>query len=268
LTASEGKCPDVVDLTESSIDLDVVGRPFTNHQTVVVHLDLDAAVPLGMEFADCDCLLRAFIKDIKVPFVGFRSVTSSQCKHRRAHVVEVHEAPVFSAADIIDVLSTLREQADTLPTVEVVLAPERLVDFDDHPAPSLTSSPLFKSKPTCRPLWKWFLHLSNLLTLMIALRPCTCFSWISDVLLEGESSASCGSLIRQAESAFVPREMALAIHRLQSSCVTEEERKLKSFARRNLQKLPNWPVWDAAFDSQLDGHHRDGTIGVPAEARC
>jgi hypothetical protein len=61
--------------------------------------------------------------------------------------------------------------------------------------------------------------------------------------------------------------MALATHQQQSSCVTEEERKLKSFARRNLQKLPNWPVWDAAFDSQLDGHHRDGTIGTPVKKR-
>jgi hypothetical protein len=80
-------------------------------------------------------IIRAFVKDIKVPFIGFRSVASTRCKHRGACVVEVHEKPVFSAADIDDALSALRDQAHVPSTVDVVLAPERIADLDDCPAP-------------------------------------------------------------------------------------------------------------------------------------
>jgi hypothetical protein len=45
--------------------------------------------------------------------------------------------------------------------------------------------------------------------------------------------------------------------------MTPEERELKSFTRRNLQRLPNWPDWDAAFDAQLDAHLAAGALGLP-----
>ena len=57
--------------------------------------------------------------------------------------------------------------------------------------------------------------------------------------------------------------MTEVIHRLQTEGMTMEERRLKRFTRRNLQKLPNWPDWDAAFDAQLDAHFKMGTISAP-----
>ena len=33
--------------------------------------------------------------------------------------------------------------------------------------------------------------------------------------------------------------------------------------RCNLQRLPNWPEWDEAFDAQLDAHVTAGTFGDP-----
>jgi hypothetical protein len=45
--------------------------------------------------------------------------------------------------------------------------------------------------------------------------------------------------------------------------MTEEERGLKRFTRRNLQHLSNWSLWDAAFDDQLDAHRKAGTISLP-----
>jgi hypothetical protein len=55
----------------------------------------------------------------------------------------------------------------------------------------------------------------------------------------------------------------LHIHRLQTDGMTPEERALPKLTRPRLKKLPNWPVWDAAFDAQLDAHLRDGAIGDP-----
>jgi hypothetical protein len=45
--------------------------------------------------------------------------------------------------------------------------------------------------------------------------------------------------------------------------MTPEERLLSKFTCRNLQKLPNWSGWDAAFNAQLDAHCEAGTIGRP-----
>ena len=43
--------------------------------------------------------------------------------------------------------------------------------------------------------------------------------------------------------------------------MTNEERNLKSFTRKNLMKLSNWPEWQAADDKQLNSHFDAGTIG-------
>jgi hypothetical protein len=42
-----------------------------------------------------------------------------------------------------------------------------------------------------------------------------------------------------------------------------EERILSRLTRHKLKRLPNWPIWDEAFDAQLDAHYRDGAIGDP-----
>jgi hypothetical protein len=58
-------------------------------------------------------------------------------------------------------------------------------------------------------------------------------------------------------------ELSKVIQRLQTEGMTSAERLLTKFTRRNLQKLPNWSEWDAAFDAQLDAHCHAGTIGRP-----
>jgi hypothetical protein len=57
--------------------------------------------------------------------------------------------------------------------------------------------------------------------------------------------------------------MAAVLRRLQTDGMTPEERELKSFTRRNLQKLPNWDQWDEAFDAQLDAHRLAGAFEMP-----
>ena len=58
-------------------------------------------------------------------------------------------------------------------------------------------------------------------------------------------------------------ELSLLVSRLQTSGMTDEEKKLKSFSRRRLMELSNWSTWDDMFDSQWDAHYRDGTLGIP-----
>jgi hypothetical protein len=51
--------------------------------------------------------------------------------------------------------------------------------------------------------------------------------------------------------------------RLQSDGMTEEEKALPRFTRKNLMTLSNWAEWDDAHDRQLDAHHAAGTFGAP-----
>ena len=52
------------------------------------------------------------------------------------------------------------------------------------------------------------------------------------------------------------------MRKLQNDHMTEEEKALKSFTRKNLMKLSNWSDWQAADDKQLDSHFDAGTIGM------
>jgi hypothetical protein len=45
--------------------------------------------------------------------------------------------------------------------------------------------------------------------------------------------------------------------------MTDAEGSLPKLTRHRLKQLDNWPIWDAAFDKQLDSHHRDGALGPP-----
>jgi hypothetical protein len=57
------------------------------------------------------------------------------------------------------------------------------------------------------------------------------------------------------------------INRVLSDGMTDEERRLKSFSRRQLKTLPNWETeWRPAFYDQMDAHHKDGTFGEPCPA--
>jgi len=49
--------------------------------------------------------------------------------------------------------------------------------------------------------------------------------------------------------------LMLIVHRLQSSVMTNEEHTLPKLTHRQLKTLPNWEVWDAMCNKQLDAHH-------------
>jgi hypothetical protein len=78
-----------------------------------------------------------------------------------------------------------------------------------------------------------------------------------------QSSAELRHAIDCYEQLLTDQDMSLILHRLQTDCMTDEERQLKSFTRHQLKKLSNWLEWDAAFDAQLDAHFAAGALGLP-----
>jgi len=77
------------------------------------------------------------------------------------------------------------------------------------------------------------------------------------------STAPPYALIKTLESSICDVDMARLVYRLQNSDMTDEERLLKRFTRRQLKRLKNWSDWDNAIDAQLDAHRKAGCIGVP-----
>ena len=225
--------PDVLDFSLSMPDLDVASCPFTGLSTVTVSLELESDAPFGFVVDACRRLQRAFVTSISRAATR-QSLRSFRKKYLGSYVVSINDEPVFSVADVARIAERLRALPTVPDTVPVVLAPERTADFDDRPPP---------------------LHLR-----MHDLRHVCALQSVSG---EGKTFDEYRTALSAFESDLTDIEMTEVIHRLQTEGMTMEERRLKRFTRRNLQKLPNWPDWDAAFDAQLDAHFKMGTISAP-----
>jgi len=51
------------------------------------------------------------------------------------------------------------------------------------------------------------------------------------------------------------------VRKLVNDHMTDEERRLPSFSRKNLMTLSNWEEWRTADHKQLDFHYDAGTMG-------
>ena len=228
-----GGDPDALLIDDIFPELIVTTSPFIQETTVSMPLDAAADHPCGLHFDRCSRLLRAFVSRIDTPAAGHR-IGAFRRKYVGSYVVSVNGSPVFSVADIDSALQRLQALEDPPSHVDFVFAPERRAEFDSRPTP---------------------LHLR-----LADLRHVCA---LQSVVGEGKTSAEFQSLIAEFEDDLTPTEMSELIHRLQTNDMTPEERRLKSFTRRNLQKLSNWSLWDEAFDTQLDAHFEAGTLGHP-----
>ena len=225
--------PDVLDFTMSVPDLDVSTRFFTNFKTVSVPFDPESPTPLGITFDSCSRLKHAYVKAIHRPALS-GTLRAFRREHVGSYVVSVNDVPIFSLSDLDACLASLALQSPTPASIDLVLAPERRSAFDDRPSP---------------------LHLR-----MHDLRRICALQSVSG---EGMTPDGYRTALDAFASDLSDVELSAVIHRLQTKGMTPEERLLSKFTCRNLQTLPNWSEWDAAFDAQLDAHHKAGAIGEP-----
>jgi len=124
----------VLDTTFLVPDLDVSISPFLQLQKVCVHLDLTAEHPFSLSFCSCNHMRCAYLADIHQQPIGF-SLRSAWRQLLGSYVVSINNTPIFTTADIDQLLSSL-QRLDSIPTtVELVLAPDRSSAFDNHPPP-------------------------------------------------------------------------------------------------------------------------------------
>jgi hypothetical protein len=197
---------------------------------------VSATHPLGFEFSDCSHLHRAFICRIDRPGVSF-SLATYRRRFLGSYIVSVNDIPTFSSSSIQEIVDDLCRTApdEEPPIVNVTLAPERKSDVR-----ASGGSPLHLR-----------LHDLRHICALRSIPPTT------------QSAAELRHAVTSFENMLSDHDLNALLHRLQTDCMTDEERKLTRFTRRNLKKLSNWPEWDAAFDAQLDAHYAAGALGLP-----
>jgi hypothetical protein len=227
---------DIVNLDSSVADFDVSITPFANLSTIRVRVDPTSELPLGFDFCDCSMLHRAFISRIARPGLKY-SHPQFRRKFLGSYIVSVANTPTFSADSVSAAVDAVIASSSAEPfEIDVVLALERKADVTQARAPPL--------------------HLR-----LHDLRHICALRSVSDNL--SVSPSDLRSALEYYESQFDNRDLIAIIQRLQTDCMTPEERRLKRFTRRNLKKLSNWHEWDAAFDAQLDAHFEAGALGLP-----
>ena len=229
-----GETLDYMGTDTYSSSLEVVATPFTALDSITVTFDPSEDHPIGLEYAQCSKLDRAFISDVHSSPVGHRARTFMR-KYKGSYIVSVANTPVFTPDDIDKVLITLSQLDDPPLTLTIVLAPERATELNDD-----RMSPLN-------------LRLHDLR------RICALQSIDGTALNQADYAERLNDYANSLSDTAVTELIA----RLQTNDMTPEEQRLKRFTRRSLQKLSNWSVWDEAFDAQLDQQHKDGTIGLP-----
>ena len=234
----------------SSIDdetLDVNLSPFTDLRHVELPFDPSASRPLGFKVATDSHLRRAFAEKFSHP--------DDVTKYEGAYILNVAGTDVYSQEDVEAVITRLR-QAKTPPTaVKLTLA----VDWRD------------KSSDRGPPP----LHLRACDIRRIAA--------LRSVAGEGTNSAQRRAHVRnlagQPSAGYTPPDSddtvpldsteLIELRRLQNEHMTDEEKRLSSFSRKQLMTLSNWKDWQKADDDQLEAHYKAGAIGkaVPRPRR-
>jgi hypothetical protein len=214
--------PDTLNLDSAVENFNISTLPFADLTTVRVSLDLNAPSPMGFDFCDCSQLHRAFVHRVTRAATSF-SLAKFRKRFIGSYIVSVNGVPTFSSASISTVLDELRNSPSAPATIDVVLAPERKANLNF----SGSGSPLH-------------LRLHDLR------RICALRFAPTD---PHQSAAEVRLAVDNYEQLLSDHELAAMIHRLQTDCMTDEERQLKSFTRNQLRKLSNWLEWDAAFDA-------------------
>ena len=226
---------DLHDFTVDVPDLETTSTPFLQLKTITVPLELESERPLGLAFDTCSKLKRVFASAFTRAPVG-RSLRATRREFVGSYVVSLDDSPIFSMDDVTATLTRLSSLEAPPATVELVLAPERRSELTSRPGP---------------------LHLR-----MNDLRRVCALQLVAG---EGMSIDEYSAAVAAVEKDLRGLDLDHLIARVQSAGMTDEERKLTKFTRRNLQKLSNWAEWDASFDDQLDQHLKDGTFGLPVK---
>ena len=132
-----GEDPSIVFDAEVSIpDLDVSLSPFIKTEAFQIPFKPKNANPLGISFANCDKLGRAFIADMTCKPTG-RTAKAFKKHYRYSYIISIGEEHVYDTNDIDSIIQNLCA-LDSPPThIDIVIASDRDKEIHSHKPSSM-----------------------------------------------------------------------------------------------------------------------------------
>ena len=257
---------------ESSMDfrgdvesLEVDPSPFTRLEEVTMPCNWGEETALGLEFSKCSRMLRAFISHIDkgIAAKGLKNRAFHR-KYLGAYVVEVQGEPVYSVDDIVNVLDNLALEKPPPATVILTLALEKLQTQEpkeSHLHGQINMLCTVSALNLVDGEGRSPIEVrKELKTKMKEFTPTRCVQAVQLVHEQGEDEG----LAFSGAAPEVMDHLVYRVNQMHNDHMTDEEKQLKHFTRRNLMRLANWKTdWEPAFDAQLDGHFESGALGHP-----
>jgi hypothetical protein len=238
-----------VELKEPVVDVSL--SPFTSQVELVFPFDPGSAHPLGFSVGKCSRQLRAFATAINAAPARY-SLRSAAKRFTGGYILAVQDINVFSPEDVEEVITQFRSLPTPPTTVTVRIANDLLSDLRDDRAPPLHLRAID-------------LRRSAALTL-VAGEGMTSFEYNRAVTALSTSPSVGHTPSDPDDLVSLNSSEILEMRRLQVSHMTDEEKQLTSFTRRNVMKLKNWKDWRDADDLQLDQHFAFVVESIPHDA--
>ena len=246
--ALRGEIPsDTLHLDNVSSSMAVSLSPFNTVDAVTVKFRPKAKDPLVFSVQPCPRFRRAYVNEFITNF-GPHSIDASTRKYLGGYILKIGERFTFSPADVVSAIDHYSALPEPPSALVIHIARDQRTHLSHSQSPSLHLRPVDIRRVTAMNLVAGEGH-KNSQAHRHAIRGLASTPPLPCTPPEPE------------ELQVPPAPTLLEMRKLQNDHMTEEERQLKSFTRKNLMKLSNWPEWQAADDKQLDSHYTAGAIG-------
>ena len=243
--------PTQVHLDDATRDMQISLSPFTHVVEHTLSFRPGSPHPLGFQMERCPRYLRAYVSAFTRAF-GSHSVAVANRRFLGSYILKVGKFFTFTPDHVRDAIHFYSTQA-TPPTSLIVrfAVDQRVRDLSDSRGPALHLRPLDLRRIAALPLVAGEGNAQQQR------------SFLRD-FAHGMHSGCTPADPDDLEHIHDPAVL-LHMRKLQNDHMTPEERALPSLSRKNCMTLPNWSVWQASDDKQLDAHFDAGTIGMAVD---
>ncbi len=240
--------PHTVHLDDATRDMQVSLSPFTDVDVVDCDFRPSTTQPLGFQVESCPRFKRAYASAFNRPF-GPHETGSANRRYLGGYILKVGQHFTFSPDDVQAAIASYSRLASPPKSLPVVIARDFRAHLSDSRPPSLHLRPVDLRRAAALPLVAGEGH---------SVRQREALRAYANAPSTGATPPDPDDHIEEG----APVRNWKDLRKLVNDHMTEEEKALPSFTRKNLQTLPNWAEWQAADDKQLDSHFDAGTIGM------
>ena len=247
--------PDQLHLDDATADMQVSLSPFNEIDIVDCDFDPKSDQPLGFQIERCPHYLRAYVSSFNRPF-GPVDTSVANKRYLGGYVLKVGKHFTFSPEDVRNALAEYSSLDSPPKTLPIMIARDQRVHLGDKRPPPLHLRPVDIRRVAALNLVAGEGPQISDSNSALEIK-----NW-RDLMRHVAATVSTGATPPDPDDlrTHSPEDL-LEMRKLVNDHMTDEERALPSFTRKNLMKLSNWDEWNAADRKQLDNHFDSGTIG-------